>query len=188
MNHPVNDPSSVENLDVNLFSPSIYTPTTTTTTVPAVSETDIKNKDFYNRNAQKPRPSPLSAKIIAFGDASGDSRIVKIEAEAGSLGEMSFEDPIISPNSIQKLYTALEFGEPAVKRSITRTTIQAQQEHVLAERKRREKLSELFVSLSTMIPGLKKVIKGRTNQLLRDYNELIFFYKLYVNLFRFTIK
>lgn len=187
MNHPVNDPSSVENLDVNLFSPSIYAPTTTTT-VPAVSETDIKNKDCHNRNAQKPRSSPLSAKIIAFGDASGDSRIVKIEAEAGSLGEMSFEDPIISPNSIQKLYTALEFGEPAVKRSITRTTIQAQQDHVLAERKRREKLSELFVSLSTMIPGLKKVIKGRTNQLLIDYNELIFFYKLCVNLFHFTIK
>lgn len=30
-------------------------------------------------------------------------------------------------------------------------------EHVLAERKRREKLSEKFISLSTLLPGLKKV-------------------------------
>lgn len=155
MNHSVNDPPSVENLDVNLFSPSIYTATTATD--PAVSETDIKNKDFYNRNTQNACSFPC-AKIISFGDASANSKIVKIEAGAGSLGEMSLEDPIISPDSIPKLYTALEYGEPAVKRSITRTTLQAQQDHVLAERKRREKLSELFVSLSTMIPGLKKVI------------------------------
>lgn len=30
-------------------------------------------------------------------------------------------------------------------------------EHVLAERKRREKLSEKFIALSALLPGLKKV-------------------------------
>lgn len=33
-------------------------------------------------------------------------------------------------------------------------------EHVLAERKRREKLSEKFIALSVLLPGLKKVQSG----------------------------
>lgn len=37
-----------------------------------------------------------------------------------------------------------------------RTPLQAQ-EHVTAERKRREKMGELFISLSKLVPGLKKV-------------------------------
>lgn len=39
---------------------------------------------------------------------------------------------------------------------IRRTPVQAQY-HVEAERKRREKLTDLFVSLSKVVPGLKKV-------------------------------
>lgn len=41
-------------------------------------------------------------------------------------------------------------------RSITRSPLQAQY-HVEAERKRRERLSDLFISLSKIVPGLKKV-------------------------------
>ncbi|XP_027907617.1 transcription factor bHLH25-like [Vigna unguiculata] len=37
-----------------------------------------------------------------------------------------------------------------------RSNFQAQQ-HIMAEKKRREKLSTMFVELSTMVPGLKKV-------------------------------
>ncbi|XP_015963749.1 transcription factor bHLH18 [Arachis duranensis] len=40
-----------------------------------------------------------------------------------------------------------------------RNPIQAQ-EHVIAERKRREKLSQRFVALSAMVPGLKKMDKA----------------------------
>ncbi|KAK7406397.1 hypothetical protein VNO78_08021 [Psophocarpus tetragonolobus] len=41
----------------------------------------------------------------------------------------------------------------------TRNPIQAQ-EHVLAERKRREKLSQRFIALSAVLPGLKKMDKA----------------------------
>jgi hypothetical protein len=34
------------------------------------------------------------------------------------------------------------------------------QEHVMAERKRREKINRRFIELSTVIPGLKKVPIG----------------------------
>ena len=37
-----------------------------------------------------------------------------------------------------------------------RSNLQAQQ-HIMAEKKRREKLSTMFLELSTMVPGLKKV-------------------------------
>ncbi|KAK8673051.1 hypothetical protein V6N13_111407 [Hibiscus sabdariffa] len=43
--------------------------------------------------------------------------------------------------------------------SLTRTPLHAQ-DHVIAERKRREKLSQRFISLSTLIPGLKKTDKA----------------------------
>ncbi|KAE8715762.1 Transcription factor bHLH18 [Hibiscus syriacus] len=46
-----------------------------------------------------------------------------------------------------------------VMRSLTRTPLNAQ-DHVIAERKRREKLSQRFVSLSALIPGLKKTDKA----------------------------
>ncbi|TYI40676.1 hypothetical protein ES332_A02G179500v1 [Gossypium tomentosum] len=43
--------------------------------------------------------------------------------------------------------------------SMTRTPLHAQ-DHVIAERKRREKLSQRFISLSALIPGLKKTDKA----------------------------
>lgn len=43
---------------------------------------------------------------------------------------------------------------PAV--AITRSPVSAQ-DHVMAERKRREKLSQRFIALSAVVPGLKKV-------------------------------
>ncbi|XWS29642.1 hypothetical protein CRYUN_Cryun24cG0047000 [Craigia yunnanensis] len=43
--------------------------------------------------------------------------------------------------------------------SLTRTPLDAQ-DHVIAERKRREKLSQRFISLSALIPGLKKTDKN----------------------------
>ncbi|XP_027150186.1 transcription factor bHLH18-like [Coffea eugenioides] len=52
---------------------------------------------------------------------------------------------------------------------IRRTPIQAQY-HVQAERKRREKLSDLFIALSKLVPGLKKLDKA---SVLEDANKHI---------------
>ena len=42
------------------------------------------------------------------------------------------------------------------------------QDHILAERKRREKLSQRFIALSKIVPGLKKVHNARPNPWRRD--------------------
>lgn len=53
-----------------------------------------------------------------------------------------------------------QFGGRGIKRKASslgpRSPVLAK-EHVLAERKRREKLSEKFIALSALLPGLKKV-------------------------------
>lgn len=50
-----------------------------------------------------------------------------------------------------------------VKRVSTNTRQLAQaQDHILAERKRREKLSQRFIALSALVPGLKKVFETNT--------------------------
>ncbi|KAH7852252.1 hypothetical protein Vadar_022499 [Vaccinium darrowii] len=46
------------------------------------------------------------------------------------------------------------------KRISTNTRHPSNQDHVMAERKRREKLSQRFIALSAIIPGLKKVDKA----------------------------
>ncbi|KAI3448209.1 hypothetical protein Pfo_004874 [Paulownia fortunei] len=47
-----------------------------------------------------------------------------------------------------------------VKRISTNTRLDQAQDHIIAERKRREKLSQRFIALSALIPGLKKMDKA----------------------------
>ncbi|KAG8368571.1 hypothetical protein BUALT_Bualt15G0059300 [Buddleja alternifolia] len=46
------------------------------------------------------------------------------------------------------------------KRISTNTRLAQAQDHILAERKRREKLSQRFIALSALVPGLKKMDKA----------------------------
>ncbi|OIT34345.1 PREDICTED: transcription factor bHLH18-like [Nicotiana attenuata] len=62
----------------------------------------------------------------------------------------------------QNLMQALGFGTADItvqKKSYNRTSLQAQ-DHVVAERKRRERLTQRFIALSTLIPNLKKLDKA----------------------------
>lgn len=62
----------------------------------------------------------------------------------------SYDPQTCSPNHA--------YGQ-GIKRAatVTRSPLHAQ-DHVLAERKRREKLSQRFIALSALVPGLKKVL------------------------------
>ncbi|XP_044949762.1 transcription factor bHLH18-like [Hordeum vulgare subsp. vulgare] len=56
----------------------------------------------------------------------------------------------------------LEHRSPPSRKSsgASRGTVPTVQEHVMAERKRREKINRRFIELSTVIPGLKKMDKA----------------------------
>ncbi|KAJ7944593.1 Transcription factor bHLH18 like [Quillaja saponaria] len=57
------------------------------------------------------------------------------------------------------------------------TTKQSLRDNIMAERKRREKLSMLFIALSSLIPGLKKVDKssvlGDTIEYIKELQEVV---------------
>jgi hypothetical protein len=59
----------------------------------------------------------------------------------------------------KRSYDAMVAAEPARAAPMTRPAAQ-NQDHILAERKRREKLSERFIALSKIVPGLKKMDKA----------------------------
>lgn len=123
------------------------------------STTEITNPDYNNHSF----PNNYSTNIISFGNLSSATSVSPpphdhhVMTTSSSRGEMRFQmqQPQNFPVSdTQQLYAYEESVKGST--SSSRTSLEAQY-HVMAERKRREKLSQLFLSLSTMIPGLKKV-------------------------------
>ncbi|XP_030548489.1 transcription factor bHLH25-like [Rhodamnia argentea] len=76
---------------------------------------------------------------------------------------ISFRNSDLSPDISQQYpgtYELQDYGEGMkMKRCGSRTTLHGP-EHVIAERKRREKLSQRFIALSAIIPGLTKLDKA----------------------------
>lgn len=136
----------------------------------------------------KMSPSGSSYQIISFGNSGspptrpksqplfgGDhvGQVVKPKAEvAPSEGNAGFtSSPLISQgrNSYQ-IEENMEdfagqgnFGNKRAYGAMSRSPLHAQ-DHVIAERKRREKLSQRFIALTAVIPGLKKVCEQYWNE------------------------
>lgn len=112
----------------------------------AASSSSSQLISFENSNS----PPPTSQKFYGL-----DCTIkTKTEAAAGCDRNLNFPTSIISQSSFE-----MQNCQAAPKRAgaMTRTPLNAQ-DHVIAERKRREKLSQRFIALSAVVPGLKKVL------------------------------
>ncbi|KAK8477658.1 hypothetical protein V6N13_021282 [Hibiscus sabdariffa] len=92
----------------------------------------------------------------------------KASSCSSSVHIISFDNSNSSPPVISHQYDCDLQPENEVSKR-TRTPLHAQ-EHVIAERKRREVISQSFVSLSALIPGLKKKDK---NSVLGDAIEYL---------------
>jgi len=90
--------------------------------------------------------SSSSSKIISF-EPNMDAKVKKPKTEIGYGENLNFGS-VISQGDCYKRENKVT--------AINRNPIQAQ-DHVMAERKRREKLSQRFIALSSLLPGLKKV-------------------------------
>lgn len=66
-------------------------------------------------------------------------------------------DALISQGSLGNQNYVLKACQGS-KRINTGTRLSQTQDHIIAERKRREKLSQRFIALSALVPGLKKVM------------------------------
>ncbi|CAI9099072.1 OLC1v1035841C1 [Oldenlandia corymbosa var. corymbosa] len=163
------------------------------------------NLTFINPNegksplASSPPPPMNSSQFISFGNSDSKAansshqfadngfanHSAKVKEEINQM--ICFNSMDLSPNSNQLSssdelqYYQIDQGEP-VKKSVGRTPLQAKY-HVIAERKRREKLSGRFRDLAAMLPGLEKldkssIIEGAINRLkelekrLQDLGEM----------------
>ncbi|OWM66149.1 hypothetical protein CDL15_Pgr013366 [Punica granatum] len=117
------------------------------------------------RAAKQLKMSPSSSpfQIISFGNSgSPPSRTKSMTPD----GNVSFPSHVISHGYSYQLGENIkdisEQGSHSNKRghgAMNRTPLHAQ-DHVIAERKRREKLSQRFIALSAVIPSLKKMDKA----------------------------
>ncbi|KAK1351665.1 Transcription factor bHLH18 [Heracleum sosnowskyi] len=134
-----------------------------------------KTNNIVNRSVTKStipkRPSPASSSaIISFEKADStpihwdDKKLTylmkpakkeNLDTNFGDEGDFSY-----SYNSNGSLYHGFEISqENNTALPVKRTPLQAQ-DHVLAERKRRERLTQRFITLSSLVPGLKKMDKA----------------------------
>ncbi|KAI3808495.1 hypothetical protein L1987_24446 [Smallanthus sonchifolius] len=93
--------------------------------------------------------------------ATTTSPFAPVGRSSSSTFTLSFGD-FTSPTAIDqnKLYGLLESIELPKRVHSTRRNHRQAQEHILAERKRREKLTQRFISLSALLPEIKKMDKA----------------------------
>ncbi|KAK3011181.1 hypothetical protein RJ639_011460 [Escallonia herrerae] len=103
---------------------------------------------------QVPSSVPI---ILSFGSNSDN-----LAEQGGPTGAMNHEDEAISDALMSQAgsYVNLEDAAKGTKKANVRTRPPSQTyDHIIAERKRREQLSQRFVALSAIVPGLKKMDK-----------------------------
>lgn len=101
-------------------------------------------------------PNASSPTILSFGNP--DSSIDQNDVCGGLVGVVK---PKREMDALHHHGSKRSYGAVAEQRSKavsngTRSTYH-NKEHIIAERKRREKLTQRFIALSAMVPGLKKV-------------------------------
>ncbi|XP_039141116.1 transcription factor bHLH25-like [Dioscorea cayenensis subsp. rotundata] len=111
---------------------------------------------WSSTQAQPPDASPTS--ILSFG--SSDSPV----NHSNMYEEFLIED--VKPKDLRFLIPKGSkrsheiMVEQGVKKTVAGARPPSYQDHIIAERKRREKLSQRFIALSAMIPNLKKMDKA----------------------------
>ncbi|KAG2704861.1 hypothetical protein I3760_05G026300 [Carya illinoinensis] len=106
---------------------------------------------------------PPTPNVLSFANANYANQmgIVKPKEEAVCSQSVNTlpSDILISQGSLGNqnyVFKACHGG----KRISTSTRLSQTQDHIIAERKRREKLSQRFIALSAIVPGLKKMDKA----------------------------
>ncbi|XP_048129195.1 transcription factor bHLH18-like [Rhodamnia argentea] len=124
-------------------------------TPPALAEwprKQLKTESCSSPYATAHKTMTCSAAMLSSPSPSPDSHVI------------SFGDHDLSPAMSDRFYGTYDTQDcegPKMRSAgaMSRKPVHAQ-EHVLAERKRREKISERFIALSAIIPNLKKMDKA----------------------------
>ncbi|XP_072991336.1 transcription factor bHLH18-like [Typha latifolia] len=104
-------------------------------------------------------PDASSPSILSFGNPESPKQ-QQYGNFLGAAVKMKEELEFSIPHGTKRSYDAMTSqGVKKAGNSTTRPAFQ-NQDHIIAERKRREKLSQRFIALSAIVPGLKKMDKA----------------------------
>ncbi|KAL2621765.1 hypothetical protein R1flu_001970 [Riccia fluitans] len=84
-------------------------------------------------------------------------------SSCGRKGSSSLGDPVRDIANAELGYVAVKQEQVGASQTLPTVPVKASghtQDHIMAERKRREKLSQRFIALSAIVPGLKKMDKA----------------------------
>ncbi|KAJ6288257.1 hypothetical protein OIU76_024283 [Salix suchowensis] len=111
--------------------------------------------ESFSFNTPAPPPTTSSQQFHRNLD-----RLIKQNDEAASPINMHFQTSI-SKAACERSESYAPEAKQGIKRpyAMTRSALRVQ-DHIMAERKRREKLSQQFIALSAIVPGLKKMDKA----------------------------
>lgn len=164
-NSPSSDPSS------STLTPR-STSTTTLCTTPSIEPPPPPLLQIESRSNKQHKPNSYNNNIVSNFDQSSSTPIIlnfgnnssqpeHAQQQGFIVGRLNNEDEVVDALISQTAFpnsNDVPKASPGTKKTSTRTRPPSQTyDHIIAERKRRELLSQRFVALSAIVPGLKKV-------------------------------
>ncbi|XP_050373495.1 transcription factor bHLH18-like [Argentina anserina] len=155
--------------------PTLATQNTTTSGGSSINETNSQtsferpaklvktngwNSGITEHFSPKPSSNSSSSHILSFENANlNSSPPSKPHQQFPNGFDTTLKPKDEVPSQICMQFENQAYGTNKKPYSMTRTPSHAQ-DHIMAERKRREKLSQRFIALSAIVPGLKKMDKA----------------------------
>lgn len=120
------------------------------------------NSPNFNHKTSTDTQYASCQNLISFADSSHHMNQLglvrpKEEMESPKIDNTALANMLISQGAFMNQNYAFKACQEDKKIGACHKLSQPHHEHVIAERKRREKLSQRFIALSALVPGLKKV-------------------------------
>ncbi|KAK1588085.1 hypothetical protein Q3G72_019717 [Acer saccharum] len=158
----------LDELNFQSFSSESYNETSHKRSASSYTERPAKQlrTNSWHSCTSTHEPSPSSSsQIISFDNSTSSTLAISppVYGHQDYAGVIPKTEAGSPPGNINLLPSLISYPQETsqlrIASTTTRSTLQAQ-DHVIAERKRREKLSQHFIALSALLPGLKKTDKA----------------------------
>ncbi|KAJ1396573.1 Myc-type, basic helix-loop-helix [Sesbania bispinosa] len=127
----------------------------------------LKNNSWnHNKSPQTTTDTQLAScsNLLSFVDSNYTSQWglmkPKVEMVCPKMDNTTLANMLISQGNLVNENYVFKTSCQEAKKIMNHPKLSQPQDHVIAERKRREKLSQRFIALSALVPGLKKMDKA----------------------------
>ncbi|WVY92669.1 hypothetical protein V8G54_031757 [Vigna mungo] len=129
----------------------------------------LRNNSWNGKKSQHQTPETQYAScsnLLSFVNSNYINELglgkPKVEMACPKIDNSTLAEMLVSQGTLGNQNYHFKANQEAIKIE-TRPKLSQPQDHIIAERKRREKLSQRFIALSALVPGLKKVPNNVVN-------------------------